>query len=212
MDKFRATNVCAVIIFVSIFAMSMVACSMSMLGCDNQQKTSSVQQQQDNWSTTPDGFFNYMWMSDGSCSIMLYNNEYVISRSLSVGAYDEVLSWKWEEDGDIDIGIDGRNYDLDCPFDTDDEDLFQIDSGDTLTGTIIGTGTAKLALSGKNNKKTTPNKVPKKTVPKEKIQLPKTPQVLTKYNNQPKSPGIVYKAPKKRWVITVKEVPSKYTK
>ena len=173
MDKFRATNVCAIIIFVSVFAMSMVACSMSMLGCDNQQKISSVQQQQDNWSTTPDGFLNYMWMSDGSCSIMLYNNEYIISRSLSVGAYDEVLSWKWEEDGDIDIGIDGRNYDLDCPFDTDDEDLFQIDSGDTLTGTIIGAGTAKLALSGKNNKKTTPNKVPKKLFQKKKYSFQK---------------------------------------
>lgn len=196
MDKFRATNVCAVIIFVSIFAMSMVYYSMSMLGCDNQQKTSSVQQQQDNWSTTPDGFLDYMWMSDGSCSIMLFNNEYVISRSLNVGTYGEVLSWKWEDDGDIDIVVDGKNYDLDCPFDTDDEDLLQIDPSDVLTGAIIGAGTTKLGLSGKNSKKTTPNKVPKKTVPKEKIQFPKTPQVLTKYNNQPKSFGVIYKAPK----------------
>lgn len=196
MDKFRATNVCAVIIFVSVFAASIIACIMSIYGCDNQQKTPNVRQQQDNWSTTSDGFLNYMWMSDGSCSIMLYNNEYVISRSLSVGAYDEVLSWKWEEDGDIDIEIDGRNYDLDCPFDADDEDLFQIGSDDILTGTIIGAGATKLALSSKNNKKNAPNKVPKKTVPKEKIQFPKTPQVITKYNNQPKSPGVVYKVPK----------------
>lgn len=98
------------VLFFGIFAVCMLA------SCgDNNQPAQPLY----NWSYTQDGFVQYRWMADGSCVIVTQGRQLVIPRGMRKGN-NNLVGWKWERDGDIDINVSGRKYDLDSPFDPDD--------------------------------------------------------------------------------------------
>ena len=117
MYKIKTTlKLLMVLVVLFIVSTVLVAC-----GDNNPQRTVVYNQQQPvyNWSTTDDGFVRYRWLNDGSCVVNFTGFQQVIPRTNYKGNVGP-LSWKWENDGDIDISASGRKYDLDSPFDSDD--------------------------------------------------------------------------------------------
>jgi hypothetical protein len=113
------------ITFKIIFAIMFVAIlGICLVACDNPPPRQVVYAQQTqqpafNWSMTDDGFVRYRWLSAGSCVVNFAGFQYTIPRNQYKGNVGP-LSWKWENDGDIDIKANGRKYDLDSQFDPDD--------------------------------------------------------------------------------------------
>ena len=110
-----------------IMGLAILGICLSACGDNNQPPRQMVYVQQPvappqplyNWSATSDGFIRYRWMNDGSCVVVVAGSQFILPRTQRTGNLG-MVSWKWENDGDVDIKTNGRKYDLDSPFDPDD--------------------------------------------------------------------------------------------
>lgn len=122
----------------------------TLAGCNQEPIERRQQAPIYNWDSTDDGNVNYRWTSDGSCVIRSFGQQHYTPRNIYKGRHGS-LSWKWENDGDLDIVINNRSYDLDSPYDMDTDEN-DIGFGAVGSGTA-GIGAGALLLNKKHNKK-----------------------------------------------------------
>lgn len=146
MTKFKVNCIIIIIAIIGI-------CVSIITGCENQSNTDYIQQpiptqnETYTWIMTDDGFCHYRWENDGSCVIMFNKQTYNLSRSISSGL-NGPISWNWESDGDLDIAVGTKQYDLDSPFDIENDGYETI-----VGGALIGaSGSALFHKKQKTNK------------------------------------------------------------
>ncbi len=124
-----AVSVCGII----------MACLVMLVSCGEQQQ---YVQQGPHWYQ--EGPIEYRFPNAYQCIVRIHSAEYNIPRHQEEGGVGE-LEWKWEDDGDIDIEYLGQDYDLDSPYDYNEEEFDGYED--------IGGGFVMVWLGGKLVKK-----------------------------------------------------------
>ena len=141
------------LLLVVIAALALILAFMLLTGCGdgNNGNYTAYSEPMYNWSMTDDGLVKYRWLDDGSCVLKSHVSTYTLPRHQHHGQMGNI-SWKWENDGDIDVKVSGRKYDLDSPFDPDDDGesygFEEDDDGfgyrEAAGGTLLGVGIGKM--------------------------------------------------------------------
>ena len=173
MHSSKAAKLIAMIMFViNVFVIFIVGCDDLP---DNIQQ--QVQNQPYSWYATDDGLCKYRWENDGSCVVITAGQQYRLLRTNQSGI-NGPISWKWEQDGDLDIAIGTKQYDLDSPLDSindDDSGYYEEEGFDYSDTAVLGaTGAASAYLMSKkkinDGERIITNTL---TVPNKKIELKK---------------------------------------